>query len=66
LNFNELTGEFIQAVDQHAGAANLTKFLCGIYTPMFAKLKVKAMPNFGALEQYPFPDVKKWVSINLS
>jgi ATP-dependent DNA helicase RecQ len=66
LNFNELTGEFIQAVDQHAGAANLTKFLCGIYTPMFAKLKVKAMPNFGALEQYPFPDVKKWVSSNLS
>ena len=66
LNFNEFTGEFIQAVDQHAGAANLTKFLCGIYTPMFAKLKVKAMPNFGALEQYPFPDVKKWVSINLS
>jgi ATP-dependent DNA helicase RecQ len=62
LSFEELTGEFIQAAGAHADKANLTKFLCGIYTPAFSKLKVKSMPDFGALEQYPFPDVKKWVN----
>jgi ATP-dependent DNA helicase RecQ len=66
LGFEKLTNEFIQAVGEHADTANLTKFLCGIYTPVFSKLKIKALPNFGALEQYPFPDVKKWVSDNLS
>ena len=64
LDVDELTGEFIQAIDRPADAANLTKFLCGIFTPAFSKLRVKAMPNFGALEQYPFPDVKKWILDN--
>jgi len=22
------------------------------------------MPDFGALEQYPFPEVKKWINAN--
>ncbi len=61
LDFDELTDGFIQAIDKPADAANLTKFLCGIYTPAFSKIKVKAMPNFGVLEQYPFPEVKQWV-----
>lgn len=61
LDFNELTGEFIQAAGGNADGINLTKFLCGIYTPVFSKYKVKTMPCFGALEQYPFQDVKKWI-----
>ncbi|MCD6585092.1 MAG: RecQ family ATP-dependent DNA helicase, partial [Desulfobacteraceae bacterium] len=63
-NFDKLTGEFIQTAGEHANAINLTKFLCGIYTPIFSKFKVKAMPDFGALEQYPFPEVKEWINAN--
>ncbi|MBC2757219.1 MAG: RecQ family ATP-dependent DNA helicase [Desulfobacteraceae bacterium] len=61
MDFNDLTGEFITVAGEHATEMNLTKFLCGIYTPVFSKFKVKAMPIFGALEQYPFPEVKKWI-----
>ncbi len=61
LDFNELTGKFIQAAGENADETNLSKFLCGIYTPVFLKFKVKAMPGFGALEQYPFQQVKKWI-----
>jgi len=64
LKFDKLTSDFIQAIDRPADTATLTKFLCGIYTPAFSKLKVKTMPNFGALEQYPFQEVKKWIFDN--
>lgn len=65
LNYNQLTGEFIRAVGGHATENNLTKFLSGIYTPVFSKFKVKAMPDFGALEPYPFQEIKKWIAKNL-
>jgi ATP-dependent DNA helicase RecQ len=59
--FNEVTNEFIQAVGEQFSAVNLTKFLCGIYTPVFSKLKIKKLPHFGILERYPFLDVKNWI-----
>ena len=61
LDCHELTGPFCQAAGDLATQTNITKFLCGIYTPCFSKFKVKAMPGFGALELYPFQEVKKWV-----
>ncbi len=61
LDCHELTGPFCQAAGDFATQTNITKFLCGIYTPCFSKFKVKAMPGFGALELYPFQEVKKWV-----
>ncbi len=42
--------------------SNTTKLLCGIQTPLFFKLKVKSMPEFGILERYPFQVVKDWIS----
>ena len=60
-DFNELTEDFRQAVGEQNSELNLTKFLCGIYTPVFSKLKIKQLPNFGALENYPFLEVKNWV-----
>jgi len=56
----------LQAFKPTMGAAmsvhNATKFLCGIHTPIFTRLKVRALPNFGQLEQYPFQEVKAWVA----
>jgi ATP-dependent DNA helicase RecQ len=44
---------------------NASKFLCGIHTPIFTRLKVRSLPNFGHLEQYPFQAVKAWVEEQL-
>jgi ATP-dependent DNA helicase RecQ len=60
--FKKITAEFTQAVDQQFSEVNLTKFLCGIYTPVFSKLKIKQLPYFGILENYPFLEVKNWIT----
>jgi len=59
--FDKITAEFIKAVGEQFTEANLTKFLCGIYTPVFSKLKIKKLPDFGILENYPFLEVRNWV-----
>ena len=60
--FKKITAEFTQAVGQQFSEVNLTKFLCGIYTPVFSKLKIKQLPYFGILENYPFLEVKNWIT----
>ncbi|MGD8258289.1 MAG: hypothetical protein PVH56_12035, partial [Desulfobacterales bacterium] len=57
----EITNEFSQAVGEQFSETNLTKFLCGIYTPVFSKLKIKKLPYFGILESYPFLEVRNWI-----
>ena len=65
MDFADLTHEFVKTVDRHASAGNITKFLCGIYTPVFATRKVKALRHFGALEHYSFQAVMRWVRQNM-
>jgi ATP-dependent DNA helicase RecQ len=60
--FGEITGQFIRTVGEQFSEINLTKFLCGIYTPVFSKLKIKKLPYFGILESYPFLEVKNWIA----
>ena len=60
--FGKITEEFIQAVGEQFSEVNLTKFLCGIYTPVFSKLKIKKLPNFSTLKSYPFLEVKNWIA----
>jgi ATP-dependent DNA helicase RecQ len=59
--FKKITAEFRQAVGEKFSEANLAKFLCGIYTPVFSKLKIKKLPYFGILESYPFMEVRNWI-----
>ncbi|MBT8368867.1 MAG: RecQ family zinc-binding domain-containing protein, partial [Deltaproteobacteria bacterium] len=61
IDFSEVSDEFIQAVGEQFSEVNLTKFLCGIYTPIFSKLKIKKLPHFGFFENYPFLEVKNWI-----
>jgi len=63
-DFSEVSGEFIRVVGAQYSEVNLTKFLCGIYTPVFSKLKIKKLPCFGLLEKHPFLEVKRWVTNN--
>ena len=60
--FKTITAEFTQAVGGQFSEVNLTKFLCGIYTPVFSKLKIKKLPYFGILESYPFLEVRNWIA----
>ena len=60
--YKKITAEFTQAVGQQSSEVNLIKFLCGIYTPVFSKLKIKQLPYFGILESYPFLEVKNWIA----
>ena len=60
-DFKAITAEFMQAVGEQFTAVNLTKFLCGIYTPVFSKLKIKKLLNFGILENYSFLEVRNWI-----
>jgi ATP-dependent DNA helicase RecQ len=62
--FAKITAEFIQTADKQFSEVNLTKFLCGIYTPVFSKLKIKKLPYFGIFESYPFLEVKNWIADN--
>ena len=61
-NFKEITNEFIKAMKEHFSVLNLTKFLCGIYTPIFLKFKIKKLSYFGIFERYAFQDIKKWIN----
>lgn len=60
-NGAELAREFTQSIGEHASPENVTKFLCGIHTPLFSKGRIKKLQHFGILEQYPFGEVKDWV-----
>jgi len=63
-DYGDITGEFIKAVGEQFSQVNLTKFLCGIYSPAFSKLKRKQLPHFGVFENYPFLEVKNWITEN--
>jgi len=46
------------ATDEPLSDDMLTRFLCGISTPLFTRIKARSLPNFGRLEQYRYQDVK--------
>ncbi len=54
--------EFSQRYAQLKGGAPsaecLTRFLCGISVPVFAKLKARQLPGFASLEAYPYAEVR--------
>ncbi len=62
LDCNALLNSFKTTIGDSMSAHNASKFLCGIHTPVFTRLKVRALPYFGHLEQHPFQAVKAWVT----
>ncbi|MBU1329941.1 MAG: RecQ family ATP-dependent DNA helicase [Gammaproteobacteria bacterium] len=50
---------------QHNGQApsreSLTRFLCGVGTPLLTKLKARQLAGFAVLEDYPYADVRAWL-----
>ena len=64
-DYTHVSEAFLKATGDAFSVLNVTKFLCGIYTPAFSKLKIKSLPNFGIFERYPFLEVKAWVGKNV-
>lgn len=48
-----------EAKDRAPSVDCLTRLLCGIATPVFTRLKVRSLPAFGALEAYPYAEVRQ-------
>jgi ATP-dependent DNA helicase RecQ len=49
-----------------ANPVNLTRFLCGISTPLMLAVKARKLKGFGALETYPFNDLLQRIEQILS
>jgi len=60
-----LCAAFVEKHRQHAGLAPsqecLTRFLCGVTTPLFTRLKARQLAGFAALEDYPYAEVRDWL-----
>ncbi|RTZ16083.1 RecQ family ATP-dependent DNA helicase [Vibrio aquaticus] len=58
---NDWLNELEQKAGEVLSSALQTKFLCGITTPKFTKLKARSLSGFGQLEATPFAQVLAWV-----
>ncbi len=54
----EFSERYTQLKDGAPSAECLTRFLCGISVPVFAKLKARQLPGFASLEAYPYAEVR--------
>ncbi|MBO3277515.1 RecQ family ATP-dependent DNA helicase [Pseudomonas schmalbachii] len=43
------------------GAECLTRFLCGIGSPLFTRMRARNIEGFAVLEDYPYATVRQWV-----
>lgn len=54
--------EVKRLLQPHDSIENLTRYFCGIGTPLFNRLRIKKTYGFSSLEKYSYHNVKKWVS----
>ncbi|WOT03638.1 RecQ family ATP-dependent DNA helicase [Shewanella youngdeokensis] len=64
-DFNAVTQEAVDKLKAQGSAVLLTRFLCGLTTPVFTKLKLRQVKGFGYFERYRFQDVLHWVENHL-
>jgi len=65
-NFIELSEQIQQKLAVQTSATLISRFFCGLTTPIFTKLKVRKLKGFAVLENYRFSDVKAWVEQQMS
>lgn len=61
---NKLSQDFISACTKAPEPTLVTRFLCGISTPLFLKMKAKKINHFAALQAYPYKQVFDLLSNN--
>ncbi|GIU34031.1 ATP-dependent DNA helicase RecQ [Shewanella colwelliana] len=62
LDFKQTCADLIAKLGSAASNILLTRALCGLTTPIFAKLRLRQISGFGLLERYPFSEVRDWVT----
>ena len=61
VDFTAYTKEIHTLLADKSTAVLIARFLCGLTTPIFTKVKARKVFGFAALEQYRFADVLDWV-----
>ncbi len=64
-DIQSITREIAEAAGDKATPLLLAKFLCGISTPLFTRVKAGKMSGFGMLEAYPYEQVYSVVNETL-
>jgi len=57
-----VTAPIREKLGEHASERLIARFLCGLTTPIFTRLKVRQTTGFALLERYRFAEVLGWVS----
>ncbi|QQX82358.1 RecQ family ATP-dependent DNA helicase [Shewanella sp. KX20019] len=60
-DFQLTCGDAISKLKSHTSAVLLARFLCGLTTPLFTKLKMRPVKGFAQFERYRFTDVLNWI-----
>lgn len=63
-DFFALTEQISDKLGKHNSETLITRFLCGLTTPIFTRLKVRQLKHFAVLEKYRFSEVLQWVKSN--
>ncbi|MCL1137339.1 RecQ family ATP-dependent DNA helicase [Shewanella pneumatophori] len=66
LDFTSTCGDAMTKLASKTTPILLSRFLCGLTTPIFTKLKMRQVRGFAQLENYRFKDVLNWVEPNLN
>ncbi|MFT5717341.1 MAG: ATP-dependent DNA helicase RecQ [Oleiphilaceae bacterium] len=64
-DFNSVSHGIREKLGASATPILLSRFLCGLTTPLFSRLKVRSLPGFSCLENYRFSEVKAWVESSM-
>ncbi|WDE14654.1 RecQ family ATP-dependent DNA helicase [Thalassomonas haliotis] len=65
-DFEEVSAEIVNKLGHQASSVLISRFLCGLTTPVFTKLRVRKLRGFALFEHYRFARVKDWVDSHLS
>ncbi|WOH37932.1 ATP-dependent DNA helicase RecQ [Thalassotalea fonticola] len=64
--FEQYTNEINKKLGKQTSITLISRFLCGLTTPIFTKLRVRKLTGFAIFEHYRFNDVRLWVEKNIS
>ncbi len=65
-NFEEVTSSIRVKLADSATSVLISRFLCGLTTPIFTRLKARSLTGFALLDKYRFAEVKAWVETHLA
>ncbi|MBW8184651.1 RecQ family ATP-dependent DNA helicase [Shewanella nanhaiensis] len=64
-DFNQVCVDVVTKLGTASTPVLVARFLCGLTTPLFTKLKLRSAKGFAQFERYRFSDVKLWVTQGL-